>query len=125
MRMTPDQIAYLRTLGDPDPRWGGTGALPLSPDPRDFDIRLIPQVADVLAAGVPDSVDFSRFVTGPIYNQGSEPSCVAFSTCGLCSVDEVEEGLPWDIFNGHILYLEAGGDGVHGVDTRRVLEIAT
>jgi hypothetical protein len=121
--MSPEQIAYLKTLADPEPHWGGMGALPLPPDNRDYDIRSIPQVADVLAIGVPDTIDFSRFATGPLYNQGAEPSCVAFSTCGLCSLDEVEAGQAWDVFSGHTLYIEAGGDGHNGVDTRRVLEI--
>jgi len=125
MILSPERIRFLQTLAPPEPHWGGTGALPLHPDPRDYDMRWIPEIKAALDAGVPETGDLTRWLQGPSHNQGSEPSCVAFSTCNLAAVDEVMEGGAWEIFNGHQLYVEAGGNGTNGVDTRLTLKIAT
>ncbi len=48
--MTTKQVEFLKTL-DPAPlHWGGMGSLPLHPDPRDYDIRSLPGVAEAAAA---------------------------------------------------------------------------
>lgn len=123
--LTDRLIEFHRTLQPAPPHFGGTGALVLHPDPRDYDYRLLPGVCDVLEAGVPDSFSLTQYITGPPLNQGSEPSCVAFSTCNLSALDGVEDGGPWLVFDGHGLYREAGGNGTNGVDTRVVLDIVT
>lgn len=119
--MTPEQFEYLKTLAPPPPHWGGLGATPLSLDPRDFDIRRLPGVAEALAAGVPVAVDLTGFIRGEILNQGQTGACVAFSTAHLCSIDEVIEGQPWPSVNAPLMYSRAGGTGSNGVDSRLVL----
>ena len=115
------QLEFLKTLEPPPVGWGGTGATPLNPDPRDFDIRTLPGVAQALAAGVPASVDLTGFLRGEILNQGSSGACVAFSTAHLCAMDTVIEGQSWPIINAPLMYSRAGGTGSNGVDTRLVL----
>src|SRR5438477_9240877 len=99
----------------------GTGALPLAPDWRDFLLHKEPCVAEMLPQ-VPDSYSLRQYHVGAAYNQGSEPSCVAFSSCGMESLYEVMERKQWLTFDGHELYRANGGDGRNGVDTRRVLQ---
>jgi len=119
--LTPDSTEFLANLEPAPAHWGGTGALRLTPDPRDYRITQIPRVAAQLAAGAPASADLTRFIGSPIYNQGAEGACVAFSTAGLCSLDTDEERGGWQVYDAERLYREAGGTGANGVDSRLVL----
>lgn len=123
--MTTQEIAYLKILAPPDPDWRGTGSLKLHPDPRDYDLRSFPGVQAQLAAGVPDTFDLTPLVKGAIYDQGATPACVAFSTAGLNSMDDVAENARWETFDAAAMYRAAGGTGQNGVDTRLVLQQAT
>jgi uncharacterized protein YkwD len=59
-----------------------------------------------------------------IYNQGSEPSCVAFSTAGLASTEDFRGDQTWDTLDGHLFYRECGGNGTAGIDSRLALDKA-
>src|SRR5438132_1560544 len=124
MFLTPEHLQFLSQLAPPDPSWGPTGATPLSVDPRDHDIRSLPGVSEVLEAGVPDSVDLTRFITGPVLNQGQVGACVAASTAHLGSIDDVIETGTWPIIDWEAMYRRAGGLGSNGVDSRLVLSQA-
>lgn len=121
MPFTADQLAYLQTLPPPDPNWKGLGGVPLPDDPRDYSILLHPGVAEALAAGPPQAVDLSAKVGG-IYDQGAEGACVAYSTAGLCSLDEALAGNQWPWLDAENLYRRNGGQGSNGVDSRQVLQ---
>lgn len=103
----------------------GTGALFRPPQPKDFALANLPEVADQLAAGLP-----SAFMTMPmdkvetIYNQGAESSCVAYSTCGVKSIEDFLDLGQWQTYDGGELYRANGGTGNNGVYTDRVLEYA-
>jgi len=125
MLSAADRLAFLQSLTLPDPTWQGTGATPLSVDPRDYDIRWLPGVADQLAAGVPASADLTGLIKGAIYNQGNTGACVAYSTAGLCSMDDVAETGQWTTMDAAAMYAAAGGTGQNGVDSRLVLQQAT
>jgi hypothetical protein len=123
MLVSPDQISFLQNLAPPQPDWGGTGAVPLTPDARDFRMELIPAVGAVLAIGAPPAFDLRSHVLG-VYNQGAVPSCVAHSTCGMKSIqDHIEHG-DWVTYDADGLYREMGGTGTAGVDPRGTLERA-
>jgi hypothetical protein len=119
------EIGFLKTLALPQPSWGGRGCLKIIPYPGDFDIRSIPKVAARIKAGIPDSADLTHLIQGPIYNQGGEGACVAFSTAGLCSMDDVTETGKWQTMDAEQMYHSAGGTGQNGVDSRLVLQQAT
>ncbi len=121
--MTDSLIRYQSGLAPVPPHWLGTGSLRLHPDPRDFALRDHPAIAGMLAAGVPETADLTRWVTGQPYNQGNTGACVAASTCGLCSIDTQHNQGSWDVFNWLSLYREAGGTGQNGVDSRLVLQL--
>lgn len=119
-----DSLArFIAGLAPTPPHWGGTGALRLQPDPRDYRVIRHPAVQAVLEAGVPDSASIRQWVTGPPYNQGAEGACVAASTCGACSTDDKKNKGVWTVFDWQELYHEAGGTGQNGVDSRLVLDI--
>jgi hypothetical protein len=119
--MTPKDVEFVKTL-DPIPdHWGGLGATRLHVDPRDYDIRILPGVAEALAAGVPAAADLTGFIRGEVLNQGATGACVAFSTAHLCAMDTVIEGQAWPNINAPLMYSRAGGTGSNGVDSRLVL----
>jgi hypothetical protein len=97
----------------------GTGATVLTPDTRDYPIQLLPGFDPDALSPIDLTEDFRQR-----YDQGSEPSCVAFSTCGLTSAFDwlVDHG--WDVLDGHRAYRELGGNGSSGIDTRVMLEYA-
>jgi hypothetical protein len=117
MTLTRELIRFLGSLAEPERHWGGMGATRLSTDPRDYDIRAIPKVAAQIKTGIPDSADLTHLIQGPIYNQGAEGACVAFSTAGLCSMDDVTETGRWQTMDAEQMYHSAGGAGQNGVDS--------
>jgi hypothetical protein len=122
--VTPQDVDFLKTLEPVPDHWGGLGATRLHADPRDFDIRTLPGVAEALAAGVPASADLTGFIRGEILNQGATGACVAYSTAHLCAMDTVIEGQSWPNINAALMYSRAGGTGSNGVDSRLVLNQA-
>lgn len=100
----------------------GTGAVKLSPDFRDYTLRLHPKVAPMMAA-MPDSFSLRQYQKGVALNQGQAPACVAYSSCHMQSFYEsIERNRQWIVFDGHLLYQENGGTGAAGVGTRDVLQ---
>lgn len=83
----------------------------------------LPGAQDALSSGLPASLDLSQDFR-QIYDQGAEPSCVAFSTCGLTSAFDWLADAGWDNLDGHRLYRACGGTGSNGIDTRATLEFA-
>src|SRR6266446_6577440 len=80
-------LQFLRSLAPPDPSWLGRGAVPLLPDPRDHSLLHLPGVRAMLTLGAPASFDLSPSVRS-VYDQGSSPACVAFSSCAMKSVED-------------------------------------
>lgn len=117
----PLMAKYLADLHPPDRDWGGMGSLPLTHDARDYSMSRLPGVKGAIEAGLPSSADMSADFKR-IYNQGSEPSCVAFSSCGLTSAFDWLADQGWDDLDGHRLYRACGGDGSNGIDSRVALE---
>lgn len=79
-----------------------------APDPRDYDMRLIPGVAENLAVGFPDSYDLVRQINGPALNQGSVPSCVAHTCAGMMQIFQQEEESIWRLFDAPRAHRETG-----------------
>lgn len=115
-----EQLDFLQTLTPSDPSWGGTGSLRLHEDPRDFPMSLLPGFAE---APLAFPIDYSPLVQ-TIIDQGAEPSCVAFSTCGLAAAEEFAGDRTWETGDGHRFYRECGGTGANGIDTRLALDKA-
>lgn len=122
--MTQQEIEFLKTLSPTPYYYGGTGALKLHFDPKDFDLRSDPKVAAKLPTAAPPNGDILNFILGPPDNQGASPACVAFSTGNGSSIDEAAVANIWESYDCAALYIEAGGNGTNGVDTRVVLDIA-
>lgn len=99
----------------------GCGAVPKSPDVRDHPLERVPAVAEALAAPLPHVVDRGKLIR-EILNQGSQPSCVAYSTAYVCQGFEVAEASRLVHFDGGRAYLENGGDGVNGIPAERLLK---
>ena len=118
----PAELLYLASLAEPPGHWGGTGALPLSPDPRDWRMRDDPAVAAMIPRA-PPSASLIDYFTGQPYNQDNTGACVAASSCGACSLDTQHYQDAWHLFDWNALYREAGGTGQNGVDSRLVLTI--
>jgi len=121
--MTPADCQFLATLAPPSKDWQGTGALKLIPSPADYPMTLLPGMGEVLEAGALTPVDYSGDVQD-IYNQGAEPSCVSFSTCGLASTEDFRGDRSWDTLDGHRFYVMCGGNGRDGIDSRVALDRA-
>lgn len=112
---------FLDTLAEPDFDHG-TGALPRSLDPRDWHLELIPAVAAQLTAGLPPSFLSLPIASIPyIYDQGTSPSCVAHSTCGVKSIEDFSDIGVWHRYDATELYLACGGDGSSGISTDTAL----
>lgn len=99
----------------------GTGALLLTPDPRDWSAFQHPAIAAAIDAGVPDTVALGGSI-GSVYDQGAEGACVAFSEAGAVSREETVQGRPWVVLDAENLYRRNGGTGANGVDTRQTLQ---
>src|SRR6266542_4220868 len=119
----PSDAEFHASLLPEDPSWGGTGALPLYPDPRDYEMSRIPEVRAMLEVGAPASYDLIPYVKG-VYDQGQTAACVAFSTAGMKSIEDMLEHSAWNTYDAPALYAANGGTGQNGVDTRRVLQYA-
>lgn len=101
----------------------GTGAVLMPPDARDWEIGLMPEVAAVSPTELPPVIDFTSYVKY-IYNQGSYPACVTYSTSLLQTVYQEMEGEPGKIYDALRVYWDVGGNGWQGVPTKSVLEYA-
>lgn len=75
-----------------------------------------------MVGATPDSFSLRQYQTGPALDQGSEPSCAAFSSCHMQAFYESMEQRKWLTFDGHALYREVGGTGTAGVSSRDVLQ---
>ncbi len=112
---------FLKSLQPPPDSFGGTGAVPLIPDERDYPATAHPEVRATLLAGVPGSADRSSGVC-EILNQGQTGSCVTHSTChGIQLDNNLDRGICYH-FNAMQLYGELGGTGQNGVDSRQTLQ---
>lgn len=118
-----ENLQFLNSLAPFVDQGYGTGALLLTPDPRDFQMHRIPEVKAMLEAGAPASYDLITYIKG-VYNQGQVSSCVAHSTAGMKSVEDMLEHSAWNTYDAPALYAANGGTGQNGVDTRRVLQYA-
>jgi hypothetical protein len=98
------------------------GALPLHPDPRDWQTRDDPAVQAMLPKA-PESFSLLDYYPGQSYDQDGTGACTCASTTGVCSTNTKHFGDGWHLFNWNALYREAGGTGSNGVDSRTVLEI--
>jgi hypothetical protein len=122
--MDPIQASFFANL-PPNPHPFGTGALLLPPDARDYRLDFVPEVSAMLSNGYPESYSLEEYIdVSGIYNQGMTPACVAFSTCGLKSLEDDEVTRRWMLFDAAGLYRDCGGDGIHGVYPRTVLDYA-
>src|SRR6266446_3248604 len=118
---TPEELGFLNSLAPPDPTWGGMGALRLRPDIRDRSMAFIPAVQAQLQAGFPASFDLSSSVRR-VYDQGASPACVAYSSCACKDLEDSIDRGGGPQYDGWQLYLENGGNGSSGVDSRSVLQ---
>lgn len=119
-----DDLQYIATLLPFNDEGYGTGAVLLSPDSRDFDMARIPEVRIMLEVGTPPSYEGMLAYIKGTYNQGQIPSCVAHSTAGMKSIEDMLEHSVWNTYDAPALYRDNGGTGQNGVDTRRVLQYA-
>lgn len=112
---------YLQSLEAPPPHFGGTGAVKLVPDPRDYIPQMHPKVRAVLEVG---AVNFADRSSGAceILNQGPTGACVPNSTCGGIQLDHNLERQVCYHFNAQQLYSELGGTGSNGIDSRACLQ---
>lgn len=101
----------------------GTGAVPLAPDERDWQMERLPGVAEQLANGGPPARHdwLLGFIDG-CYNQGGTPSCVLASEAGMKSIQENIEHDRWLEFDFDEAYRALGGDGRQGVPTRESMK---
>lgn len=104
-----------------------TGALPREPRPGDWQLDRLPEVRELLAAGLPSS-----FVVRPLesipdlikLDQGPIPKCVASSTCISKSLQEFADLQRWQAYNDQELYQACGGTGSTGIYTDTCLAYA-
>jgi len=108
-------------LAKPDPHWGGTGALKLPYDWRDFQAFRHPEIAEMLPS-FPDSFSLREFQKGSALDQDGKGACVATSSCHMQAFYEQMERNQWITFDWDKLYTENGGTGPNGVPTRQVLQ---
>lgn len=104
----------------------GTGAIPLEPDSRDYEMHRIPRVARKMDPGLgelPSACSLQGMV-GDVMQQGKLPACVAYSTAAMKAVHEMRELGRWLTFDAMTCYHDCGGDGRNGVPTRAVLQYA-
>ena len=116
-----ERARVLASLPDFDSRGFGLGALPLESDARDYDLGSMREVQEALTQGIPAEASLWDYVL-MIYNQGSLPSCTAHSIAGMQSIFENIEHGWWGELDAEECYWANGGDGVHGIPTRRALE---
>lgn len=119
--MTPEQLAF-RAAAEPAPaHWGGTGALLIPDDGRDYPPEAHPRVREVLAVGAPNEFDRSAGVC-EILDQGPTGACVVFSTCtGIQADNNLDRGICYH-FDAAAMYREMGGTGSNGIDSRAELQ---
>lgn len=99
----------------------GTGALKLTPDFRDFKLRLHPKVAPMMTA-MPDAYSLRRYQKGPALDQDGKAACTAGSSSHMQAFYEVMERGKWIVFDWDRLYTENGGTGNNGLSSRDVLQ---
>ena len=112
---------FFSSLQPAPPHFGGTGALPLVLDPRDYPPEAHPDVKIMLEVGAPGEADRSTGVF-EILNQGASGACVAFSTSGGIEADENLDAHKQYHIDAAALYRELGGTGQNGVDSRQTLQ---
>jgi hypothetical protein len=81
----------------------------------------VPEIGAILQAGTPPASDLSSFVRR-VYDQGAEPSCVAFSSCAMKDLEDSIDRGGGPEYAGHVLYRDCGGDGTNGIDSRAALQ---
>jgi hypothetical protein len=69
----------------------GTGALWKPADPRDFDMRRLPGVRELLRVGYPAEHTENQQHVVHTYHQGSTPACVWHTIAGLQTANEHKE----------------------------------
>lgn len=121
MDINVERARVLASLPDFDSHGFGLGALPLEYDARDRSLDSIHEVQEALRRGIPPEASLWDYVL-MIYNQGSLPSCTAHSIAGMQSIFENIEHGWWGELDAEECYWANGGDGVHGIPTRRALE---
>jgi hypothetical protein len=112
---------FFQQLAPVPDEFGGTGALPLVPDPRDFVPEMHPRLLEKLVTGPPPSFDRSQG-SCEILSQGATGACVICSTQGGIQIDnQIERGICYH-FDWQTFYKELGGAGSNGVDSRATLQ---
>lgn len=119
--MTTEQLAFRASLEPAPDHWGGTGAILIHDDGRDYPPEAHPRVREVLTVGAPNEVDRSAGVC-EILNQGATGACVVFSTCtGIQADNNLDRGICYH-FAAAQMYTEMGGTGQNGIDSRAELQ---
>jgi hypothetical protein len=111
---------FLDSLAPPDPHWL-TGAVRREAKPQDWGLQNVPQVAEVLAEGVPDSfscLDDNELAVEYVQIGGS---CVPTSLSVVQSCNDWKDGLRWRTYDAQEMYKAQGGTGSNGVATDGVL----
>jgi len=124
MPLTPEQLAFERSLLPAPLHWGNTGVLKPHYDSRDYPAIWHPGIAEALSQPMAPDADLLHYVKEPRYNQGAEGSCTANATSGSATLDHSQADGSWPLYAAHQLYAEAGGSGNSGADPRVVLSIA-
>jgi Papain family cysteine protease len=79
------------------------------PDPRDANLAEDPEIARLLAVGLPEAADLVPHFKGPVLNQGSIPSCVAHTMAHMQAIHQsIEEGGVARVFDAPRAHRETG-----------------